>query len=173
MDDHLVHTIPNHHPTKMDVLPKTFVQIILAAKWLVRHSSIRPPNNSDNLSLLFCLYPSSMADLGWNLQYLLLTYADSYLLQLQLLYGLLVNNIREEDAPYIVEATSCSLAAATCLLTAATCMLTSVTCLSAAATCLLTASTCLLVAAAFLQTAIFIEEDNNSCYTVPVSMKLL
>ena len=30
-DDHLVHTIPNHHPTKMDVLPKTLVQIILAA----------------------------------------------------------------------------------------------------------------------------------------------
>ena len=32
IDDHLVHTIPNHHPTKMDVLPKTFVQIILATK---------------------------------------------------------------------------------------------------------------------------------------------
>ena len=26
-----VHTIPNHHPTKMDVLLKTFVQIIPAA----------------------------------------------------------------------------------------------------------------------------------------------
>ena len=33
MDDHLV------HPTKLDFLPKTFVQIILAAKWIVRHSS--------------------------------------------------------------------------------------------------------------------------------------
>ena len=36
MDDHLVLTIPNHHPTKMDVLPKTVVQIILSAipcKW--------------------------------------------------------------------------------------------------------------------------------------------
>ena len=42
MDDHLVHTTPNHHPPKMDVLPKTFLQIILAAKWLVRHSSTSP-----------------------------------------------------------------------------------------------------------------------------------
>ena len=33
MDDHPVHTIPNHHPIKMDVLPKTVVEIILAAKW--------------------------------------------------------------------------------------------------------------------------------------------
>ena len=31
MDDHSVHTTPNQHPTKMDVLPKTCVQIILAA----------------------------------------------------------------------------------------------------------------------------------------------
>ena len=29
MDDHLVHTIPNHHLTKMDGLSKTVVQIIL------------------------------------------------------------------------------------------------------------------------------------------------
>ena len=42
MNDHPVQTIPNHHPTKMDVLPKPFVQIILAAKWLVRHSSTSP-----------------------------------------------------------------------------------------------------------------------------------
>ena len=39
MDDLPVHTIPSHHTTKMDGLPKTFVQIILAAKWLGRHSS--------------------------------------------------------------------------------------------------------------------------------------
>ena len=38
INDHPVDTIPNHHPTKMDVLPITFVQIILAANWLVRHS---------------------------------------------------------------------------------------------------------------------------------------
>ena len=33
----LHHTNPP--PSKMDVLPKTFLQIILAVKWLVRHSS--------------------------------------------------------------------------------------------------------------------------------------
>ena len=32
MDEHLVHTIPNHHPTKMDIHSNTFVQNILAAK---------------------------------------------------------------------------------------------------------------------------------------------
>ena len=42
MDDHLVHTIPNHHPPKMDVLPKPFLKIILAAMWLVRNSSMSP-----------------------------------------------------------------------------------------------------------------------------------
>ena len=31
--DHLVHTTPYHHPPKIDVLPKTFLQIILAAKF--------------------------------------------------------------------------------------------------------------------------------------------
>ena len=36
MDDHQVHSIRNYHPTKIDDLPKTFVQIIFAAKWLVR-----------------------------------------------------------------------------------------------------------------------------------------
>ena len=33
MDVLPVQTIPNHYPTKMDVLPKTFVNIILASKW--------------------------------------------------------------------------------------------------------------------------------------------
>ena len=28
-------TIPNHHPTKIDDLPKTVVQIILTAKWVI------------------------------------------------------------------------------------------------------------------------------------------
>ena len=41
-DYHQVPTISNHHPTKMDVLPNTFVQIILAAKWLAWHSSLSP-----------------------------------------------------------------------------------------------------------------------------------
>ena len=31
MNDHPIHTSPNHHPPKLDVLPKTFLQIILAA----------------------------------------------------------------------------------------------------------------------------------------------
>ena len=45
MDDHPVHTTPNHHPLKMDVLPKTFLQIILAVilyGYIVRHSSMSP-----------------------------------------------------------------------------------------------------------------------------------
>ena len=32
MDNLSVHPIPNHHPTKKDVLAKTFVQIILDSK---------------------------------------------------------------------------------------------------------------------------------------------
>ena len=42
MDDQLVHTTPNHHLPKVAVLPKTFLQINLTAKWLVRHSSTSP-----------------------------------------------------------------------------------------------------------------------------------
>ena len=34
-DDHPVPTPPNYHPPKMDVLPKSFLQIILASKWQV------------------------------------------------------------------------------------------------------------------------------------------
>ena len=58
------HTTPSHLPSKMDVLPKTYLQIILAAKWLVRHSS-SSPNSSDDLCLLFCTNPPSMAELLW------------------------------------------------------------------------------------------------------------
>ena len=43
MDDNPVRTTPNHHPPKLDVLQKKFLQIILTTKWLVRHSS-SPPN---------------------------------------------------------------------------------------------------------------------------------
>ena len=50
MDDLLVHTTPNHHPPKMDILPKTFRPIILASKQLVW-----PPKSSDDLYLLYCL----------------------------------------------------------------------------------------------------------------------
>ena len=53
-DDHTVHTIPNHDPTKMNVHPKTFSQIILAAKWLVSHSTTSPVQQRRHLpSLLF------------------------------------------------------------------------------------------------------------------------
>ena len=38
-----IYTTPNHHPTKMDVLPNTCLHINLAAKWLVLHSRT-PPN---------------------------------------------------------------------------------------------------------------------------------
>ena len=55
-DDHLVHPTPNHHPPKMDFLSKTVFQIILADKWLVRHSTtVCPPTSSDDLCLPFCL----------------------------------------------------------------------------------------------------------------------
>ena len=55
MNDHLVHTTPNHHPPKWIVLPETFLPINLAAKWLVRLSrTVRPPNS--NLCPLFCLF---------------------------------------------------------------------------------------------------------------------
>ena len=37
IDDHPVHTSPNHDPPKMDVLPKRFLQITIAAKYLVQH----------------------------------------------------------------------------------------------------------------------------------------
>ena len=37
IDDHPVHTTPNHHPPKKDVLPKNFLQIILSAIWLEQH----------------------------------------------------------------------------------------------------------------------------------------
>ena len=51
MDDHLV-----HHSPKMDVLPKTFLQIILAAKQLVRHSSTSPKQQRRSLPSLLCKY---------------------------------------------------------------------------------------------------------------------
>ena len=49
----------NHHHTKNDVFPKTFLQIILAVKWLVRHIQLLPSTSSDDLCLFFCIYPSS------------------------------------------------------------------------------------------------------------------
>ena len=40
---------------KIAVFPKTFLQIILAAKSLVQHSSVCPPTISDDLCLNFLL----------------------------------------------------------------------------------------------------------------------
>ena len=55
IDDHLVYTTPNYLPYKTDVLTKTFLQIILAAKWLVRHSTPSPKQQRRPL-------PSLMSD---------------------------------------------------------------------------------------------------------------
>ena len=50
LDDHPVHTTTNHHPPKISVLSKTFLYIILAAKWLVRHLSRFPKEQRRTLS---------------------------------------------------------------------------------------------------------------------------
>ena len=51
----------------MDVLPKTFLQIILTSKWLVQHSSIGPSTSSDDLlpSLLSDSYSMVVANDIW------------------------------------------------------------------------------------------------------------
>ena len=63
MDDLPVPTTTNHHPPKMDVLSKIFLQIFLAAKWLVQHSSTSPkqqqrplPSLLSNSSSMSCQY---------------------------------------------------------------------------------------------------------------------
>ena len=64
------HPIPNQNLTKMYALPKTFVQIILAAKWLVRLST------SPNLWHFFSLFLSSMnSPLSWTAQYTIPSYS--------------------------------------------------------------------------------------------------
>ena len=55
-DDHPVHTTPNHHHIKMDVLSQTFVQIILAAKWFMRNSSKSPNQPRRPLPSLLSLF---------------------------------------------------------------------------------------------------------------------
>ena len=78
MDNHPVHTIPNRYPTKLDVLPKTFVQIILDAKLLVRHSCtiVHHPNSSDDffffsvyILLLWYGVAGRKIDQSWNLKW--------------------------------------------------------------------------------------------------------
>ena len=53
MDNHPIHTTENPHPTKMDVLPKTFLQIILSAKWLVRHFKYNPKPAATTFAFFF------------------------------------------------------------------------------------------------------------------------
>ena len=60
MDDHRVHTTPNPHPPKMDFLSKTFLQIILAAKWLVQHSSMSHKQQRRSLPTLLSVSSSIM-----------------------------------------------------------------------------------------------------------------
>ena len=60
LDDLPVYTTPNRYPPKLDVFPKNVLQIILAAKWLVWHSSMCPPNSSDDLGFFYFIYPSSI-----------------------------------------------------------------------------------------------------------------
>ena len=78
LDNHPVHTIPNRSPSKLDVLPKTFVQIILDAKLLVRHSCIivHHPNSSDDfiffsvfILLLWYGVAGRKIDQSWNLKW--------------------------------------------------------------------------------------------------------
>ena len=55
MDNPLVHTTPNHHPPKMEVLPKLFFKssLLLNGQWGIQ---VRPPNSNDDFSLFFCLF---------------------------------------------------------------------------------------------------------------------
>ena len=59
MDDHQFHTVTNH-PSKMDVLPNTLAQIILAAKWFVQQSSLSPKTAATTFTFFCCLYPYTM-----------------------------------------------------------------------------------------------------------------
>ena len=60
-DDLPVHTTPNHHPPKLDVLQKKFLSIILAAKWLVRHSKTSPQPAATTFA-----FPSVLIILLWH-----------------------------------------------------------------------------------------------------------
>ena len=59
MDDHLVHTSPNYHPPKMDVLSKTLLQIV--ANWLERHSIPSPKQQRRPLPSLLSVFFCSMS----------------------------------------------------------------------------------------------------------------
>ena len=95
IDEYPVHTIQNHHPTKMDILPKTFVQIILGAKWLVRHSSRRPQPTATTFafpSVFFLQHHQTVLVIdGW-LAYLRLVGMNFHLVIRQLSFMQLLNN---------------------------------------------------------------------------------
>ena len=57
MDENPVHTIPDQHLLyiKTDVLLKTFVKIILVAKWLLRHSSMYVPQTTPTTFAFSCV----------------------------------------------------------------------------------------------------------------------
>ena len=71
MDDNLVHTTPNHHTPNMDVFPKTFLQIIIAAKWLVRYLSTYPKQQRRPLFSLLTVSSYSLPEhtTGWPVSY--------------------------------------------------------------------------------------------------------
>ena len=54
MDDHPVHTTPSHHPPKMDVPPKIFLQSSLSQNSSCANQ-VRPQTSYDDLFLPFCL----------------------------------------------------------------------------------------------------------------------
>ena len=54
-----LNTTPNPQPSKVVVLPKTFLQFILATQWFVRHSSLSLNQQRRPLPSLY-IYPSSL-----------------------------------------------------------------------------------------------------------------
>ena len=70
INDHTVNTTPNHLPSKMDALPKTFDQIILVAEWLVRYYNSVPQTSTTPLP--------SLAPEPWpSINYILLRWTSS------------------------------------------------------------------------------------------------
>ena len=64
LDDPSEHTKLRYHLTKMDVLQKTFLQIILAAKWSIRHSRMSTSTNQQRR--LFFVFSSVFFLLIWS-----------------------------------------------------------------------------------------------------------
>ena len=74
----LVHPTPNHHPPNLYVLPKSFLQNILAAYWLVWHSipSKQQRRPLSSVCLFFCMCKCKERSLCWSTNYpILIIYA--------------------------------------------------------------------------------------------------